>query len=682
MHDERLVQLALARGYVTPEQVARARAEQRALADRGIEHSLYFILQDLGFLREEDARELRRSTSSSVQRALEVEGFIIQGRLGSGGMGDVFRAAHPDGRVAAIKLLSGRLAKNEEYVRRFQREARAMQRLDHPHVVRVLSVGECFGTHYIMMEFVDGSSLKTHIIEHGPLDERGALTILVQMASALRHAWQHGVLHRDVKPANILLAAPRPQVTEPFCAKLCDFGLARLHASAADPDLSRGDLTGTGLALGTPHYMSPEQATGEADIDQRADIYGLGATLYHAMLGRTMFSGKSSAVIMYKQVTESVNIDDLRQAGFSEPLVSLLASMLKKRREERIASWDAVLEAACRIPGAPAPPSEPPLDQAGTSNAPALLDAPVAGSQASTTSHVRRPRRAWRSASLIAAFVILLSILLTGLWLLGSRVPVVRNEQELSEALREPRSEILLHPGQYRTTLQLGAIHQGLRLRALANDAILAGDPAILCSPGLQAAELHRLEIASPGTAIATVGGSHLTLRDARIRGMIDVRGSSVRFIDCIIDGQVQANDRARIEMEGCRINGRIDIVRGDLRLAMTRISGRVHLSDGRWEAAGVWIDSHDAMPALALTNAVATCQELVVQARGTALQARHSELPICEGLTVSGNPAIDWQGVRREQWLWQRFAVFGEVLQLPGPLPPGPGADQQRLPP
>ncbi|MBN8526777.1 MAG: serine/threonine protein kinase, partial [Planctomycetes bacterium] len=357
MEDDRLVQLALSRGYITQEQLDRAKVEQKTLADRGVDHGLYFLLQDLGFLAESQARDLRKSVSSSAIRALEVDGFVIQGRLGSGGMGDVFKAVHPDGRIAAVKLLSGKLAKTEEYVRRFLREARAMQRLQHPHIVGVLGSGESLGTRYILMDLVDGPSLKTWLIDKGRFDPGHAAILLRQMAQALGYAWQHGVLHRDVKPANILLGKPRPGQDEPFCAKLCDFGLARLGPDAGEADLSHGGLTGSGLALGTPHYMSPEQASGEHDVDQRADIYGLGATVYHALLGQTLYSGKSSAVIMYKQVTENVDLQQLRSAGIAEPLVALLGRMLEKRRSARIATWDEILSALAPLAPAGAQPA-------------------------------------------------------------------------------------------------------------------------------------------------------------------------------------------------------------------------------------------------------------------------------------------------------------------------------------
>lgn len=667
MHDERLVQLALSRGFVTPEQVERARAEQRALADRGIEHSLFFLLQDLGFLREEDARELRRSTSSAVQRALEVEGFVIQGRIGSGGMGDVFRAAHPDGRQAAVKLLSGRLAKSPEYVRRFLREARAMSRLDHPHIVRVLSAGECHGTRYILMEYVEGPSLKSRIVEQGPLDERSAVAILVQIADGLRHAWQHGVLHRDVKPANILLAPPRPGRDEPFCAKLCDFGLARLNATAADPDLSRGGLTGTGLALGTPHYMSPEQATGEADLDQRSDIYGLGATLYHALLGHTLYHGKSSAVIMYKQVTEPVDLEALRNAGCSPALVDLLGDMLRKRREERIADWDLVLERARALPGAaalaapaPAPPAPPPSHSMPP---PAPLPA--------TPPSPAPPRPSWwtparRVAALVAAAA-LAAGLAAALWLAVAPGLLLAPHDELPAALARaaPEGTVYLRPGVYAQTMRLGATQRGLRLIGLGEGVVLAGDPALVLEPGAVGVQVERLAIASPGTALAAVGGSQATLRQVALTGRVHLAGSELALIDATVLGPIAARDRGRLHIVRSRLQGTLTAERADARLEDSVLHGSASVHDGLWEALRVRLDQPEPTAALTLRRATVIARELAIRSAGPGLSAEASEAPVLDGLSIlSAPPPLAWQGPRQPHWLWQRLELGEAPLQ------------------
>jgi serine/threonine protein kinase len=266
VEEERLIAMAQERGWITPGELDRVRVEQQSLADRGVQRSLWFLLLDLGLITDEQARELRKSVSSTRIRALEVDGYVIEGRLGSGGMGDVFRARNASGTMAAVKLLNSKFANNLEHRRRFAREARAGLRLRHPHIVPVLGAGEVDGIPYLIMEVVEGDSLKARIAQSGPLSVPDALAVLTQMASALAYAWSHGVLHRDVKPANILIGPPRPGHDEPFCARLIDFGLAKVwqegSSATSDPD-SMGGLTGAGLALGTPHYMSPEQAAGD-----------------------------------------------------------------------------------------------------------------------------------------------------------------------------------------------------------------------------------------------------------------------------------------------------------------------------------------------------------------------------------------------------------------------------------
>jgi hypothetical protein len=356
--DDRCFALAQERGWITAAAAGRLMDEQRALADRGLNHSLWFLAQDLGVVSDAQARDLRTSISSTRVRALVVEGCEIQGRLGSGGMGDVFRALRPDGRAVAVKLLAARCAGDPEHRRRFAREARAGMRIRHIHAVPVLSAGEMDGQPYLLMELVDGMSLKAHLAAHGPLDEPAAWALIAQMAAALGHAADQGVIHRDVKPANILLGAATTGA--PFHARICDFGLAKVWLDGGpDPD-SVGHLTGAGLALGTPHYMSPEQAAGQADLDCRTDIYGLGATIFHALSGATLYTGRSSAVIMTKQVSEPPDLAQLSARGVSPGMRALLHAMLQKRRDDRPGSWAEVL-AATQQPAAARPVPAPRL---------------------------------------------------------------------------------------------------------------------------------------------------------------------------------------------------------------------------------------------------------------------------------------------------------------------------------
>lgn len=712
MEDDRLVQLALSRGYVTPEQVERAKVEQKSLADRGIDHGVYFLLQDLGFLADADARDLRRSVSSSAIRALEVEGFVIQGRLGSGGMGDVFRAGHPDGRKAAVKLLSGKLAKSEEYVRRFLRESRAMQRLSHPNIVGVLGSGESLGTRYILMELVDGPSLKTWLVEKGKLDPGHAAVLLRQMAEALDAAWSHGVLHRDVKPANILLGPPLPGTGEPFQAKLCDFGLARLGPDAGEADLSHGGLTGTGLALGTPHYMSPEQASGEHDVDQRADIYGLGATLYHALLGQTLYSGKSSAVIMYKQVTENVDLDLLRQAGVAAPLVELLGAMLQKRRSARIATWAEVLVRARALAPGGAPAVAAPVRAGPVAPAPVLARAPAAAPSAASvppaapapappapptpTPSVAPPPAADRAGLgrmvLVTAGTIALLVAVAVGWALSRGQPTAIGPDGLAAALAavgqggESARTITLLPGTYPGTLRLGAAHRGLRLRAAGPGVELVGQglsPAVRCEPGLLDARLEGVLLRGGSSiALETVGACELHLAGVRLDGGLVVGGGSLVARQTQISGRVQVGDRGMFDCAAGRIGGTVTVERADLRLSGSVLNGRLSVRSGSVACDAVRIQAGES-PAVSLEHSRCTAVDLLIAAGGIGLEARGCDLAELRGLTITGpGPSLAWEGERQAAWRWERFALDTPPRGLPGVLPAGPGADPARLPP
>ncbi|MEK7866532.1 MAG: serine/threonine-protein kinase, partial [Planctomycetota bacterium] len=241
--------------------------------------------------------------------------------LGRGGMGVVYRARDKTlGRDVAVKVLST-MGVPEEVLDRFQREARAAAVLDHPHIVKVLDVGELpsedargRGRPFYAMELLHGEDL-AHAIGTNQLPPRIAVEVVRQIASALGYAHQKGVLHRDVKPANIwLLRNPGGGTTVPagstteatwhVHALLLDFGLARLlDKGVAQTTGSEGlggwlTLTESGQLLGTPVYMSPEQVRGAHDVDGRADVYSLGATLYHALTGRPPFTGPTLTYLL------------------------------------------------------------------------------------------------------------------------------------------------------------------------------------------------------------------------------------------------------------------------------------------------------------------------------------------------------------------------------------------------
>ncbi|HEX6883748.1 MAG TPA: protein kinase [Planctomycetota bacterium] len=213
-----------------------------------------------------------------------IPGYEIAGFVGRGSSGVVYRARQlAVDREVAIKILHPHLARESRIVRRLQREARTTARLAHPHIVSAVDMGETEGRWWYAMEYVDGPSLGQRLRAEGRIREREALRLFIPLCEALEHLWEHGVVHRDIKPANIL-------IDRAGGARLADLGLA-----LAEDDPS---ITGTGGTLGTPHYISPEQAVDPRKADVRSDIWSFGATLFHAVCGRPPFSGESAAEVL------------------------------------------------------------------------------------------------------------------------------------------------------------------------------------------------------------------------------------------------------------------------------------------------------------------------------------------------------------------------------------------------
>lgn len=225
---------------------------------------------------------------AELEKAIGFQYEIIR-LLGRGGMGAVYHAHERAlDRPVAIKVLPPDAATTPEGRERFLREARTAARLTHPNIVPLFTFGEAAGLIYFVMGYVDGESLEQRLRRTGKLDPADASRILEQLAAALDYAHRQGVVHRDVKPDNVLLER------ETGNAMLTDFGIARRAAEGET-------LTGTGLLLGTPRYMSPEQAAGDRDIDTRSDIYALGLVGYAMLTGRPPFDGASVQEILTRR---------------------------------------------------------------------------------------------------------------------------------------------------------------------------------------------------------------------------------------------------------------------------------------------------------------------------------------------------------------------------------------------
>ena len=267
--------------------------------------------------------EPRTTAQHEEQLPKAIGGFEIIGRIGRGGMGTVYKARQVSmDRIVALKILSPELASDEAFVQRFIREARSAAKLSHPNIVQGIDVGHADGYRYFAMEFVDGITVRELMRKTGgSVNERRALKIAFAVARALEHAHEKGIVHRDIKPDNIM-------ITRKGVVKLADLGLAR----AATRD---AEITVTGTALGSPHYVAPEQARGAKDIDTRADIYALGATLFHLVTGEPPYSGATPVAVAAKHITEPVPSAKERNPQVSRATDDLIQRMMAKNPNER-----------------------------------------------------------------------------------------------------------------------------------------------------------------------------------------------------------------------------------------------------------------------------------------------------------------------------------------------------------
>jgi serine/threonine protein kinase len=222
------------------------------------------------------------------------DAYTIEGEIGRGGMGVVYRARDERlQRRVAIKVLPPELAFQQDIRERFTREAQTAARLSHPHIVPIHTVGEGLGLVYFVMGYVDGESVAARIRRRGKLPVDEVRRIMAETADALSAAHAVSIIHRDIKPDNILLEGPRGRVM------VTDFGIAKALSAS-----SGATLTGAGVAIGTPAFMSPEQAAGERDIDGRSDLYSLGIVSYQMLTGELPFNAPTVAGILMKQITE------------------------------------------------------------------------------------------------------------------------------------------------------------------------------------------------------------------------------------------------------------------------------------------------------------------------------------------------------------------------------------------
>ena len=293
--------------------------------------------------RELVAKGLLTDFQASLILAGRTQGFVIGSyvvldRIGAGGMGRVYKAMHRQmRRTVALKVLPKSRRTDPHAQARFMREVRASARLNHPNIVTAFDVKDEGDLTYLVMEYVKGASLSDLIKTHGKLAPPQAAAIAHQVALALEHACERGVVHRDIKPGNILL-------TERGTVKVLDMGLARIEHPESDPDRP-GTLTADGVVIGTVDYLSPEQAMDSHRVDTRADIYSLGCTLYHMLSGRVPFPGENVAEkLMKHQMREAEPVTTLAP-DVPDELVTVVVRMMAKRPGDRFQTPAEVTQA-------------------------------------------------------------------------------------------------------------------------------------------------------------------------------------------------------------------------------------------------------------------------------------------------------------------------------------------------
>ncbi|HKI17467.1 MAG TPA: serine/threonine-protein kinase [Isosphaeraceae bacterium] len=339
LDESHLEKSILRRGLATAAEIeaCKNQRKQQAARDKEGSKSLLEVMVEAKVLTKSQMMRLMHEVGD-VQRTLKIPGYQILSKLGKGSMGIVYKAKQLSvDRVVAIKVLLDALAQNKEFIKRFEREAKIAAKLAHNNVVNAIDAGEVNGHYYFVMEYVEGPTIKDFLDQNQTFEETEALRIVLAIAEALKHANQRGLIHRDIKPENVIL-------TRDGAVKLADLGLARLT------DDEKWGLAEAGMAIGTPYYISPEQVRGQTNVDIRADIYSLGATLYHMVTGRVPYGGETPNEVMRKHVDPNVTMipPDHINTKLSGGLGMVVETMMAKNREHRYQTPDdLILDLKC-----------------------------------------------------------------------------------------------------------------------------------------------------------------------------------------------------------------------------------------------------------------------------------------------------------------------------------------------
>ena len=336
-----LVRHLLEHGLVDKVELDECMAAQKAITDQNEQTSLAGILVARGYLTANQAERIK-SRLEGDQPVRQIPGFQVIEKIGAGAMATVFKAKQISlNRIVAIKILPTHLSHNQEFVERFYKEGQAAAKLNHNNIVQAIDVGEANGYHYFVMEYIEGESIHEQMARGKKYTEKEALEIIIQVCQALAHAHERGLIHRDIKPKNIM-------ITPEGVVKLADLGLGREIGDmrAADSEAGR--------AYGTPYYIAPEQIRGERDIDARIDIYSLGATAYHMVTGRVPFEGPNPSAIMHKHLKQELVPPDHINTNLSAGMAEVIEMMMAKNRNDRYKNAkDVLMDLECIAKGQP-----------------------------------------------------------------------------------------------------------------------------------------------------------------------------------------------------------------------------------------------------------------------------------------------------------------------------------------
>lgn len=357
------------------------------------------------------------NSKSGTDAPSRIGGYELLEEIGRGGMGRVYRAVTSDGKIVALKMLAPHLTDREVQRKRFFQEAEIAMRLEHPNLVRALEVGEEDGVVYFAMEYVDGVHLGQHLKEVGKMPENEAIRVIFAVARALHKAHQQGLIHRDVKPDNVL-------ITREGQVKLADLGLVK----ELDADLN---LTQPDQGLGSPYYMAPEQFRNAMNVDARCDVYALGQLLYILVTGRLPFKGGSTVDTFLLKTRNEYTRPELITPELSDRTIQTITRSINPYPENRPASVREFVEMLAGKEVAPPRPvatsSMPPPESPAKATVaePAAKPAPppralpvqranpgrcTALSEEFSVEHLVWADRAWRAGQVVLALIVLFVI--------------------------------------------------------------------------------------------------------------------------------------------------------------------------------------------------------------------------------------------------------------------------------